>query len=414
VVQVVLEQHAEELAILWNTRRSLATSGHVALRQLARCDERIAAHQHGCAVAGAAGIETLRRSLADLDASSMFGAMLVALELHDFTALECLLSIGDSVPEVIDGAAAALGWASSLRLAGVVGGLLRAASWQRRGLGLAACQAHGVDPRRAVDAALRDDTAALRARALIAIGELGKRDLLRAARSAMDDEDASCKLWAARSAVLLGDRGAALELLASCCHRGGSLRLESIGVAVRAMTVSAAGDLLHLIAQTPEDIRWLTRGTGIAGDPLYIPWLIKQMETLELARLAGESFSMITGLDLAYLDLERKPPEDFEPGPNDDPNDPNVDMDPDEGLPWPDPKKIAAWWDANKHRFQSGVRYFMGAPPTREHCIQVLKNGYQRQRIAAAQYLCLLNPGTLLFNTSAPAWRQKRLLDRMQ
>jgi hypothetical protein len=46
-------------------------------------------------------------------------------------------------------------------------------------------------------------------------------------------------------------------------------------------------------------------------------------------------------------------------------------------------------------------------------CIDVLKNGYQRQRILAAHYLCLLDPGTPLFNTSAPAWRQQRLLARM-
>jgi hypothetical protein len=56
----------------------------------------------------------------------------------------------------------------------------------------------------------------------------------------------------------------------------------------------------------------------------------------------------------------------------------------------------------------------MGAPVTREHCIDVLKHGYQRQRILAAHYLCLLNPGTPLFNTSAPAWRQQRRLAQMQ
>ena len=62
---------------------------------------------------------------------------------------------------------------------------------------------------------------------------------------------------------------------------------------------------------------------------------------------------------------------------------------------------------------RQGTRYFMGAPVTREHCIDVLKNGYQRQRILAAHYLCLLEPGTPLFNTSAPAWRQQRLLADM-
>jgi hypothetical protein len=42
-----------------------------------------------------------------------------------------------------------------------------------------------------------------------------------------------------------------------------------------------------------------------------------------------------------------------------------------------------------------------------------LKTGFQRQRIAAAEYLTLLAPGTPLFNTAAPAWRQQRLLAKM-
>jgi uncharacterized protein (TIGR02270 family) len=100
-------------------------------------------------------------------------------------------------------------------------------------------------------------------------------------------------------------------------------------------------------------------------------------------------------------------------GPTDNPEDEEVGMDPDDSLPWPDPEKIQKWWDKHHNDFQPGVRYFMGKPPTWEHCLDVLKNGYQRQRIAAAEYLCLLRPGTPLFNTSAPAWRQKRWLDKM-
>jgi hypothetical protein len=79
-------------------------------------------------------------------------------------------------------------------------------------------------------------------------------------------------------------------------------------------------------------------------------------------------------------------------------------MDPDDGLPWPDPVKFQKWWDANKHNFRNGARQFMGKQPSIDHCKGILKSGYQRQRIAAAQYLCSLQPGTVLFPTSAPAW----------
>jgi uncharacterized protein (TIGR02270 family) len=88
-------------------------------------------------------------------------------------------------------------------------------------------------------------------------------------------------------------------------------------------------------------------------------------------------------------------------------------MDEDDGLAWPDQSNIQAWWDQHGARFTTGVRHFMGKPPSREHCIEVLKNGYQRQRIAAAYHLCLLNPGTPLFEWRAPAWRQQRELAQM-
>ena len=179
------------------------------------------------------------------------------------------------------------------------------------------------------------------------------------------------------------------------------------------MTASAAHGVLRQLAKESPQRRWLIQGSGIAGDPAYVPWLISHTREEKTSRLAGEAFSLITGADLSALNLERPQPEGFESGPNDDPEDENVDMDPDDGLPWPDPDKVEKWWAATAGRFQKGTRYFMGAPVTREHCIDVLKNGYQRQRILAAQYLCLLDPGTPLFNTSAPAWRQQRLLAKM-
>jgi uncharacterized protein (TIGR02270 family) len=179
------------------------------------------------------------------------------------------------------------------------------------------------------------------------------------------------------------------------------------------MNAGSAHSLLKDLATHTEHLRPLIHGSGIAGDSTYVPWLMNHMRDDKTARVAGEAFSLITGADLSALKLDRPQPETFESGPNDDPDDPNVDMDPDEGLPWPDPDKVEKWWTANASRFHKGSRYFMGAPVTREHCIDVLKNGYQRQRILAAHYLCLLEPGTPLFNTSAPAWRQQRLLARM-
>ena len=172
---------------------------------------------------------------------------------------------------------------------------------------------------------------------------------------------------------------------------------------------------LKLVARLAPRLDWRTPDLPIAQDDTtrFLPWLIGRMADPRLSRLAGESFSMITGLDLAAQDLERQTPGDIEAQPTQSAQDSDVAMDEDDGLPWPDPEKVQAWWSANMERFQPGVRYFLGAPPAREHCLRVLKDGYQRQRMAAAEYLCLSQPGTVLFNCEAPAWRQQRWLAQM-
>ena len=225
--------------------------------------------------------------------------------------------------------------------------------------------------------------------------------------------DPVCRAWAAWTMTLLGNYGSAREALTRLAVA--STTPERVcELAFQALALSAAHRILQHLRHDVSRLRWLVRGSGITGNPAYASWLIAQMDNISVARVAGEAFSLITGVDLLKAALERPRPANVESGPNDDTNDTNVSMDEDDGLPWPDPEGVQRWWDDNQTRFQPGVRHFMGAPVTREHCIEVLKNGYQRQRILAAHYLCLLNPGTPLFNTSAPAWRQQRLLAEMK
>jgi uncharacterized protein (TIGR02270 family) len=60
--------------------------------------------------------------------------------------------------------------------------------------------------------------------------------------------------------------------------------------------------------------------------------------------------------------------------------------------------------------FQSGARYLVGTPVSDIHCRRILRLGMQRQRKAAALELALVNPGTVLFETRAPGFRQRALL----
>jgi uncharacterized protein (TIGR02270 family) len=134
------------------------------------------------------------------------------------------------------------------------------------------------------------------------------------------------------------------------------------------------------------------------------------MEDPQHARVAGEAFTTITGVDIAYDDLEGEWPDGFEAGPSEDPNDDNVAMDEDEDLPWPDVKLITGWWRGQGQEFQSGQRCLLGKPVDPEHCQWILVNGKQRQREAAALEIALMQPNTPLFETRMVGKLQQKIL----
>ena len=417
----VVRQHTEDAAVLHSIRTSLTTAPHVKLKHIRRFDDRVAAHLDGLAVAGEQGWPMIDAALVKPTPGTMFAAAVTAIEAKSSERLNRLYALAEAVPESQRGLVAAFGWVEQGQLRGIVSGLLPAPNAFLRYLGIAACAMHRVDPGNAKDAALEAPSSRLRARALRACGELGRRELIPACLASLSADaadDAASRFWGAWSAVLLGNRGPGLDALMAIAEAEGSYsghgyRVRAFRLSLQALDPPEAQDWLRGFAQNPNDLRLLIQGSGVAGDPRYVPWLIGHMADLKLTRLAGEAFSLITGLDLAYLDLERKPPEGGAGGPTDDPNDPNVAMDEDDGLPWPDPERISRWWDANGGRFTPGNRYFLGAPVTRDTCLRALKEGFQRQRILAAHYLCLLEPGTTLFEWRAPSPRQLRLLGGM-
>jgi uncharacterized protein (TIGR02270 family) len=410
----VLAQHLEGAAGLRAVRSVLVRAAHVGLLHLGRADDRLAACLDGLAAAGDEGTAMSRAALDGAGVGAVFVVAVLAIGRRDGAELARLLALAEAEPQAARALISAFGWVSGSSLRGMTAALLASALPAWRLLGIAACAQHRVDPgKAALGAAIEQPHPVLRARALRAIGELGCADLLPLCMAHLHDEDPACALSAAVSGLRLGNRGACAEALAACAMQPRPAANQALALALCSAGPDGARRTVAQLAAAQAPLRSLIRAAGWAGDPQVLPWLLKHMAQDRHARLAGEVFSLVTGIDITASDLDRKPPENFESGPSDDPNDDNVAMDDDDGLPWPDTAKIQAWWNANKHRFQPGVRYFMGEPPSVPHCIRVLREGYQRQRIAAAEYLCLLQPGTKLFPTSAPAWRQQRWLDKM-
>ncbi len=413
IVASIVQQHTDDAAMLAASRLFLVETSHARLDRLAEFDRRLAAHLAGLGLSGEEGWALCGGALETPSPGSIFAVTVRALEERDNARLSRILALSQSVPQTSTGLLSAFDWVERARLQGIVASLLRERDGFRRMIGVAACATHRVDPGLASGGLLRDADPIVRSRSLRAAGELGLSDARPSCVAALTDEDEDCRFWSAWSAVLLGDRDRGLDALTRSGLSPGRHSARAFRLTLQVMDTSAAHRVLQQLARNPQGARWLIQGSGIVGDPAYVPWLIQKMGDLPTARLAGEAFSTIAGVHLGQAALDRPAPEGFEAGPNDDPDDPNVEMDPDDGLPWPDVARIEKWWKANSSRFTSGARHFMGAPVTREHCIAVLKNGYQRQRILAAHYLCLLSPGTPLFNTSAPARRQQALLAQM-
>lgn len=414
VIPHIIDQHAEEAAFLWQLRHNAVDAPHYDLTDLIKLDNRVAAHLDGLSIAGDYGARVCEMAMENPGPGEVFVSTVRALEEKNNQWLDHLFALVNAEPNLQTGLFAAFGWVSASRLQGTVAMLLASHDALKQLIGIEACVMHRVDPGKSLNHILMQPTdSELCARALRAAAELGRVDLLSTCDRYLDDQGEKCSFWAAWSTVLLGNRKKALDILYALAQTQNPYQEQSLKLILKLLPVPDAHALLKILAQDSINLRLVIQGAGIVGDPYYVPWLIKQMDDSQVARLAGESFSFITGLDLAYLDLEKDAPEEMLFGPNDNPAESDVSIDKDEDLAWPDASKIQVWWDANKHNFIYGQRYFMAGHVSREHCIETLNVGYQRQRHAAVLYLSILNPKTGLFPISAPGWRQKRWLGKI-
>jgi uncharacterized protein (TIGR02270 family) len=412
VIAPIVARHFEEAAILWQHRDADAHGTQRTFEELADLDGRVNAQLDGLRIAQSYGWDesTIEPNLSD--PGEAFVRTLLSLEGKKSEALEKVLEAVAGDEAAVRGVVSGFGWASSTLLRGTVKELLASTDAFRRRVGIAACAVHRVDPGNALGEATQHDDVALRRRALRAIGELGRSDQASVLQMHFQSSDPWGRFWAAWSGVLTGDRGQGLQVLCATATADHAQRARGMQIVLRVVSSKNARDWLRHVRDNKAPERDVLAGIGIAGDPSYIPWLIAQMEVPEQSRMAGEAFSMITGVDLYDAQLTRDRPDGFESGPTDNPEDEDVAMDPDQDLVWPDPQLVRTWWDQHGHRFVNGQRYLAGNAITPEHCERLLREGRQGFRQAAAYELALMNAETPLFEVRAPAARQQRLLGR--
>ena len=409
MITEIVSQHVEEAAFLWLLRSNAVRQPHYALKDLVKLDDRVEAHLDGLRVAGEPGWELCKAALGNEEAGEVFAASVMAFGSGIEARIQAVLDVVMAKPELARGMVSALGWCTIEQALPQTQWFLSSQVHLHRQIGFAGCAVHRVDPKHALTQAVTSRNLVLRARALKAVGELGRKDLLKAVKENLGAEDGQVRYWAAWSGALLGEP-AAVSVLRQFVESGHPRREQACAMALQRMSVQEGQTWLKSLANDPGTLRLAVQAAGVIGDPTNIPWLVQQMANPIIARVAGESFSFITGIDLAYDDLDTDKPEGFEAGPTENPEDENVEMDADEDLPWPNAQLIEKWWFTHRIEFTNGTRYLLGKPMAIDSLKEALKTGRQRQRTVAALELAMRQPGTALFNTSAPGFRQQALL----
>ncbi len=414
ILDDIVFQHAEDASALWHRRNLAASEPHYSLRDLLELDNRVTANIKGLLVAGTDAEPLIDELVEADDDGAIFTAALVAIESSRYDRFDELVDRLESDEFDSKGMAelaSALAWVNPGRLAGVVKKLLSHESPAQTMLGLLACTAHGKVSESIVRPHLTSDSIELRKVAARAAANAAITGVLPILKSSQLEQDSSEKFEYARAMALLGDKPGALALLPSLALADDSVATKALTLYLRIASLGECKNLLKTLDKTPGRERDVVSGFGIVGDPVAMTWLIGKMSDRLLNRLAGESVSMITGVDIVEknLELDYTPPEDEDIGPDDDPENDDVSMDEDEDLPWCNPESVSQWWKTNA-TLSAGQSYLAGSPRTADNLSNVLKNGLQKQRHIAAIDLAVSQVNLPYVDTRLPAKRQVEAL----
>jgi uncharacterized protein (TIGR02270 family) len=394
----VIAEHAQDAAVLWKLRNRATRAPHYRLHHLALLDARVLAHLEALRTAGPHGVHEARRALADANPGAVFALAYLAFSALDGEAMRRVVQLALADAKFIDALVAALAWLEFGQLAEPLRRLSQSPYAAHRRIALAVGTAHRASSLEPSTFAANDTDPALRARALRAIGELKRLDLMEELRMAERDSDARCRFWAAWSLAILGEPRAAQSAF-EAAGEDPSLAAPAIEIAMRAGDADWARSLIRSLAGHEASMRLAVTAAGAFGDPAAIPWLLDLLEHPPLGRLAAEAFACITGVDPDQRELKQDRVDDG-----------SDDHDDDNGLRWPCFEGFARWWRDERRRFMPGQRYLAGSVVSESAAINVLRNGYQRQRRGAAIELARIQQRSVLFPVFARAdWQQRRL-----
>ncbi len=405
-VRPLIEDHAIEAAFLWATRDDATHSPAYDLFDLGELDGRIAAHLDGLRIAEQVGADVAFELLEEaMEPGEAFVAATLVLERGDAKGFARVLDLVEADPALWRAMPSAVGFCEVPRVEQVLRALTVASvPAPLRRMGLAGYAAHRRHPGDALGRGLADADPTVRVRALKAVGELGAREHLEALQGASAAEGEEERYWACRSLVLLGETSALAGL-------------QRIAETARGRLAEHAARLVGCFLEGAALRRWVAEmdaaerraialfAAETSCDAGLLPWIVGCMHDETHARLAGHAFFAITG-EAIDGDLLAEPPEGFDDEPDEEATDDGdeVELDPDDALPWPSASHAEGYLATL--RLDVSTPLLLGKPVEPAWLRAVLRDGAQPQREVAAWRLGVRG-GEGLFEIRAPAWRQR-------
>ncbi|MCF6337429.1 MAG: TIGR02270 family protein [Gammaproteobacteria bacterium] len=402
----IVDQHAINVGLLWEFRMVVINQPHYAPEALAKLEQRINRHLNALLLQPELAWDIAAEALEAEEPGETFTATLLAFatrgndENTEKTAQ--VTKAGRVNAKTFKGLVSALGWLPGETGLKWIQPLLKSNDLDDNHLAIAVSRILSHDPGEPLvhllERGAQHPQHPLFIYCLRLAGELKRVDLKAACHQAATAENPDIRFWGIWSSVLLGGHGFA-QALEPYILQTNPWQQKAIQLAFRVVPDNVADAWIAQLLGHPGhhsgQLRQGIKAIAANGRIHAIPRLIVLMQDDTLARIAGEAFSLLTGIDLKQQQLTRpRPPLDEDPG----------DIDSaleDAELPWPDAAKVAAQWQPQATDFDAGQRYLMGQPINAAHLNSIIASGYQRQRHAAALELALLEPLSSLNNTHA-------------
>ncbi len=406
----ISEQFVVDASFLWLLRSISVKQPHYYLEDLAKLEQRIDANLDGLMTNFSLAWEVCVPELEFEQAGEAFTAAIIAFRSRDVNKIKQVIAHAFCNDDTFRGVVSAMAWLPKPLTSDWALRFLHSKDINHKYLAIAFYSIRRKNPGNIlVELFQREECIAhqkLLVRLIRLVGELKLYSFANQVQKMANHELTDVAFWANWTLVMLGEHKAALPLL-NLIKQEPAFQQLGIATIFKVLPIAQARKWISEFSKQPEMLRMVIQAVGVLGDPHAVPWLIDKMNNFDTAKIAGEAFSLITGIDLDRYELTIEPPEDIAMVPNDDSEDADVSMDEDENLPFPDVSKINHTWLRYRDRYKVGHRYLLGVEVTKNtpETIDKLKGLFeksgQRQRHSTALTLALLDPQSPFINVKA-------------